>query len=350
MPEVAHLIAPEQGLPVAGQCRSVLHEQVGDLLGEGIVKGDPHEEGRQILESALAVDDLGQLGDGRPHISASGLGDAACDDSSGAGIGLPAGPLSEDIDVDAVVPDGDVRHSGVLLHLRAVGGTDRCRCGRDRLGWEAAIAAGEDEGGREPQDVPFEGPRIGLVEVVDVEDDAAIRRCEEAEIRQMGVAAELGHQAGVRHCREVLGHDARAAAVEGEGGDRHPGMPERKERLDSDDLLVGEEVDGIATRCTRDELANGCPGAALPRLATVGLALRNSGRPDVHGKGHREGRIMRLGCRIGHVARLRPNSRGVAPSLDEAFTGCLAGCRRRAGSIDERGGGECVTCRPMPTP
>jgi hypothetical protein len=42
------------------------------------------------------------------------------------------------------------------------------------LGGEAVVAAGHDQAGGQPLDVPFEGARQGLVEVVEVEDQAAL--------------------------------------------------------------------------------------------------------------------------------------------------------------------------------
>ena len=47
---------------------------------------------------------------------------------------------------------------------------------------EAAVAGGDDEARREAQDVPLPRPRERLVEVVDVEDEVAFRRGEQAEV------------------------------------------------------------------------------------------------------------------------------------------------------------------------
>ena len=81
----------------------------------------------------------------------------------------------------------------------------------------AGLAPGEDEAGGHALDVPLEGAADGLVEVVDVEDEAAVGRGEGAEVADVGVAAELGEDAGVGAEREVAGHDGNGAAKEAEG-------------------------------------------------------------------------------------------------------------------------------------
>ena len=61
----------------------------------------------------------------------------------------------------------------------------------------SGLAPGQDEAGGEAFDVPLEGAEGGLVEVVDVEDEAAVGAGEGAEVANMGVAAELAADAGV---------------------------------------------------------------------------------------------------------------------------------------------------------
>jgi len=61
----------------------------------------------------------------------------------------------------------------------------------------ACLASGEDEAYGEALDVPLEWAANGLVEVVDVEDEAAIGRGEGSEVADVRVAAELGEDAGV---------------------------------------------------------------------------------------------------------------------------------------------------------
>ena len=74
---------------------------------------------------------------------------------------------------------------------------------------EAVVAAGDDEARREALEVPLPGRREGLVEVVDGEDDVALRGGEAAEVAQVGVAAALEADAGGRGGREVRRHGER---------------------------------------------------------------------------------------------------------------------------------------------
>ena len=81
----------------------------------------------------------------------------------------------------------------------------------------ARLAPGKQETGGEALDVPLEWAADGLVEVVDVEDEAAIGRGEGTEVADVGVAAELGVDAGVGAEGEIAGHDGHRSAKESEG-------------------------------------------------------------------------------------------------------------------------------------
>ena len=75
------------------------------------------------------------------------------------------------------------------------------------LGGEPVLAPGYLQARGEPFDVPLPRAGQGLVEVVDVEDQAPLRRAEDAEVRQVRVTAGLHRQA--RYRREA----ARSAAI-----------------------------------------------------------------------------------------------------------------------------------------
>ena len=66
-----------------------------------------------------------------------------------------------------------------------------------------------------------------LVEIVDVEDEPALRRGKAAEIHQMAVAAGLHMDAGRRRLRQIGGHHAGGAAVEGERRLQHAAIAQR---------------------------------------------------------------------------------------------------------------------------
>ena len=56
---------------------------------------------------------------------------------------------------------------------------------------EASIAPGNGQTGSKPLDVPLPGSGKGLVEVVEVEDQIPLRRSEDTEVAQVGIAAGL---------------------------------------------------------------------------------------------------------------------------------------------------------------
>ena len=70
----------------------------------------------------------------------------------------------------------------------------------------AVVPARDLQARREAFDVPLPRPGQGLVEVVDVEHQPAFRGGEQAEVRQMGIPADLGDQ-------PVRGVPARSAAI-----------------------------------------------------------------------------------------------------------------------------------------
>ena len=96
-------------------------------------------------------------------------------------------------------------------------------------GGEAALATEHLDAGGEALHIPL--PRAGkrLVEIVDVEQDLALGGTEEAEVRQMRVAAELNVDAGARGGSQIRGHDQCCTTVERERRVEHPSVPDRHE-------------------------------------------------------------------------------------------------------------------------
>jgi hypothetical protein len=133
---------------------------------------------------------------------------------------------------DPRVPDLELAHPGVLEHALAVGVHGGQGGVARALRAEARVARRQHGARREALDVPFERPRQGLVEVVDVEQQRALGRREQAEVGQVGVAAELRREAAVGQRREVGGHDGGRAAEVGEGRYRHAPVADRYELRD----------------------------------------------------------------------------------------------------------------------
>ncbi len=100
--------------------------------------------------------------------------------------------------------------------VRSNAGCSARRLVRGRL-LVSGFAAGEDERSGHALQVPLEGAADGFVEVVDVEDEAAVGCGEGAEVAHMRVAAELRFDAGIGQDGQVGGHHRRGAAKVAEG-------------------------------------------------------------------------------------------------------------------------------------
>ena len=157
--------------------------------------------------------------------------------------GLVAG--DQLIDVEARVEDVEVGLGREVGHRRAVG-ADARRHDRVAVGiGVAAVASRHLEARRQALDVPLERPGQGLVEVVDVEHQLALGAREDAEVREVGVTAELDAQVGRGRRREVVGHDQRRAAVEGERRHEHPPVADGHEFGNTARGLALEKGDGV---------------------------------------------------------------------------------------------------------
>ncbi len=94
-------------------------------------------------------------------------------------------------------------------------------------------ASGEHKAGGKPLQVPLEGTADGLIEVVDVEDEAAVGRGECAEVADVGVSADLINDAGVGQGGEIGGHDGDGSAKVAEGRREHAFVLEGDELRDA---------------------------------------------------------------------------------------------------------------------
>ena len=147
-----------------------------------------------------------------------------------------------------------------LRYCVTVSSTTRSRS----LAREAVVARGDQDARGEPLDVPL--PRAGqrLVEVVDVEHQAPLGRGEHAEVGQVRVPAALHPQAGARRRGEIVRHDLRGAAVEGERRDEHPPVADRDELRDPRLRLALEQLNRIRAPSVGSKCAcveRGTPGA-----------------------------------------------------------------------------------------
>ena len=119
------------------------------------------------------------------------VGEAAAGEPA-AGVDAPAvGGLEiaeQAVDVRAVVPDVQLRHSRVPAHLPAVGLDARGHRGSRPGRLDPVLPRGDHQAGREPLHIPLERAGQGLVEVAQVEGQVALGRGPQAEVQHVGVA------------------------------------------------------------------------------------------------------------------------------------------------------------------
>ena len=148
---------------------------------------------------------------------------------------------------EARIPDVHGPHLGELGHRLPVGGNAGAGC-RTCVGRrEAVVPPADHEARRHALDVVLERARQRLVEVVQVEQQRALRRREHAEVRQVRVTAQLDVEPGGGGPREVGGHDLGRAPVEREGRDHHPAVTNRHQVLLAGGVLLLEQSHGVGT-------------------------------------------------------------------------------------------------------
>ena len=180
-------------------------------------------------DARLPVDHRGQLAERPQAVLAVRLRHVAVEPAQLLGVGEALHPTRDVVQVEPREPDVDVAHPGEVVHGLAVRAHHGPVDDLALLGVEPAVAAGDREARHEPLDVPLERPWQRLVEVVDAEDQPPVRSGEDAEVREVRVAAELHLQVGVRRRGEIARHERGAAPVEGERGDEHAPVPDRDE-------------------------------------------------------------------------------------------------------------------------
>ena len=105
---------------------------------------------------------------------------------------------------------------------------------------------GDRQAGREPFHVPLERAGQGLVEVVEVEDQARSGEANSAEVGQVGVAAQLDPQARASACvARSAAMGSAAPAVEGERRHQHPAVADRHQFGNPGRGLPEQQTDGV---------------------------------------------------------------------------------------------------------
>ena len=241
------------------------------FLGEQLLCRN--DEWRITHDAQPAVDDGGELAQGLEAVPGASLDD----DLRGTRRHVLGGPrprlarrcleLGEQAgNVNVRVPDIQSGHPRQAGHLPAIARSHFNGGGTSFLGCELTVPGCDDHAGGEPLEVPLPRPRQGLVKVVDVEHQLALRRGEQPEVGQVGIAANLGVQARPRRGRQIGGHDQRGSTEEGEWRDQHPPITDGNELGHPGGGLPFEEADRVWTVRPRAELRlgrSGCPSAGV---------------------------------------------------------------------------------------
>jgi hypothetical protein len=144
------------------------------------------------------------------------------------------------VDVRAVVPDVEFRHRRVLAHAPGVGLYASGYRGRRPGRLDPALPRGHYQAGGETLDIPLKRAGQGFVEVTQVERQIPLRRGPQAEVKDMGIAAQLHHQPAVRLAAQIAGHDRGGAPVVVPRRDGHALMPEGSQ-FGHADLVLGQD-------------------------------------------------------------------------------------------------------------
>ena len=234
----------EEGLAILLQHRAEARLGLLELLAREDLL-ERHEHRRIGSDPQLPVDPFGQLRH-RPHpVLALGLGDVALEPAPLLLADLRRKRFADLIDVDPPVPDVEIAEAGEAAHVLAIGPRRGEHDLASLLAREPSVPAPDLETRGQPFDVPLPRSGEGFVEVVDVDDQAAVRRRVGAEVREVSVPARLHPEPGAGRLSEVGRHDRGGAAIEGEGGDEHPAVAQGDEIGDPIRRLALEHVDRV---------------------------------------------------------------------------------------------------------
>ena len=266
--EVFQAVAIEQHAAIVGQRQAIVLHPVEELLLHALL-GDVEEHRRLVHQAMPAIDRRCQLGKQILADALTGLRDHLLPDLPGLGIRRV---LDQGLHVQPLVPDVQRAPVRALAHVLPV--RTHARDGRLtglRIG--AAIVAGRHGKARgQALDIPLPRRRQRFVEVVDVQNQVALRRGEDAEVQQMAVAAGLHSQAGAGERGQVVSHQSRRTAQEGERAAQHAPITDGDQIRHAMPIRFFEDVDGVAS------LGRRFPGGvALARqLLAQRLALRHA--------------------------------------------------------------------------
>src|SRR5208282_1730808 len=100
------------------------------------------------------------------------------------------------LEIDSLIPHLERRHCRTLAHMLAVGANRRSNSVLPIPGSNAGGAPRDFDTHGQALDVPFPGSRDRFVEIDDIENQVALRRCERSEVHYVAVAARLDAKSG----------------------------------------------------------------------------------------------------------------------------------------------------------
>src|SRR5262245_207666 len=239
---------------------------------------DGNDQRRIAHDPAFAVDDMGQLRESLEAVLGPRLRKVALQPPRVLGRGLLRKRARKLVDLDAGVPEIEGAHGGEVTNRLAVGTGHGGRDSLSGFAAEPALPTCNREARGQAFEVPLEGSRKRLVEVVDVERQPSIGRCEDAEIGEVCVAAELRLQARPRPVREIRRHDRGRASEEGERRNEHSSVANRHELRQPRLVLLLEHGHGIGPGRRRRPVPMRPAGHVASSCLATRRALRIRGR------------------------------------------------------------------------
>ncbi len=185
---------------VRRQRAHVALEEVGEPFGTDVVDrvGEWHDQRWLGNDPSPAVDQVGQLLESADAVLSRGLVDRLA-----VALAKLLVLVEQCLDIDPEV--ADIQGTGGQRggEYPSIAGDGGLRRRTDLLALELVAPAGDGDAGDEPLEVPLEWPRRRLVEVVDIEDEAAVGSVEQTEVRQVGITAQLDPEIRRRGSGEV---------------------------------------------------------------------------------------------------------------------------------------------------
>ena len=184
-------------------------------------------------------------------------------------------------------------------------------------GVEFPASTGDLQAGRKAFDIPFEWSGVGLVEIIDVEDQVTFRRGESPEVGQVSVAAELYVDARTGKGGQVCRHGQRGTSEVRKGGRRHAAVADRHQLGHPSRSLLCQQGQRIELPLGRLPLAVAVSGTQLSGLFARRGAVSDGGIGQIGTltDGHRDSfSVLHLcSCLEGWEVRTGPSADGARP-------------------------------------